>query len=83
MAEEEEKNVDDMEFEEAIDELEGIVKSLEAGNVSLKDSLRLYERGTLLKRKCDSILENAQLRINQISVAKDGGVIIEKSKLEL
>lgn len=79
----EEKNIDDMEFEEAMEELEKIVKTLEAGNVPLKESLRLYERGTLLKKRCDSILESAQLRINQIVAEKDGSVVIEKSNLEL
>lgn len=79
----EEKNINDMEFEEAMGELERIVKSLEAGNVPLKESLRLYERGTLLKKRCDSILESAQLRINQIASEKDGSVVIEKSNLEL
>lgn len=79
----EEKNIDGMEFEEAMEELEKIVKILEAGNVPLKESLRLYERGTLLKKRCDSILESAQLRINQIAAEKDGGVVIEKSNLEL
>lgn len=79
----EEKNINDMEFEEAMGELDRIVKNLEAGNVPLKESLRLYERGTLLKRHCDSILESAQLRINQIAAEKDGNAVIEKSNLEL
>lgn len=79
----EEKNINDMEFEEAMGELERIVKALEVGNVPLKESLRLYERGTLLKKRCDSILESAQLRINQIASEKDGTVVIEKSSLEL
>jgi len=79
----EEKNINEMEFEEAMSELESIVTKLEAGNVSLKDSLKLYERGTLLKKRCDSILESAQLRINQIASEKDGNVVIEKSNLEL
>lgn len=79
----EEKNISDMEFEEAMGELDHIVKNLEVGNVPLKESLRLYERGTLLKKHCDAILESAQLRINQIAAEKDGNVVIEKSNLEL
>lgn len=79
----EKKNIGDMEFEEAVAELESIVKTLETGNVPLDDSVKLYERGTLLKKHCDSILENAQMRINQISASKEGNVSIEKSNLEL
>ena len=72
------KNVSEMEFEEALKELEGIVKILEEGKISLKNSVDLYERGTLLKKHCDSILESTQLRIDQISSDKDGTPKIEK-----
>jgi exodeoxyribonuclease VII small subunit len=66
-----------MEFEEALKELEQIVKTLEDGKSSLKASVALYERGALLKKHCDGILESLQLRINQISTDKDGTVKIE------
>lgn len=72
------KNIDEMEFEEAFSELESIVKVLEEGKSSLKKSVDLYERGVLLKKHCDKILESAQLRINQISLSKDGEPIIEE-----
>lgn len=72
------KNIDEMEFEEAFSELESIVKALEEGKSSLKKSVDLYERGVLLKKHCDKILESAQLRINQISLSKDGEPIIEE-----
>jgi exodeoxyribonuclease VII small subunit len=61
-----------MEFEQALKELEEIVKTLEEGKSSLNDSISLYERGSLLKKRCDEILESAQLRISQISCDKDG-----------
>lgn len=72
------KNIDEMEFEEAFSELESIVKVLEEGKSSLKKSVDLYERGVLLKKHCDKILESAQLRINQISLSKDGEPTIEE-----
>ena len=72
------KNIDNMEFEEALKELEDISKILEEGKSSLKESVALYERGTLLKKHCDSILESTQLRINQISSDKDGNISIKE-----
>lgn len=56
-----------MEFEQAIAELEKIVASLENGTVSLKDSVNMYERGVLLKKHCESILDSARMVIQQIS----------------
>jgi exodeoxyribonuclease VII small subunit len=61
-----------MEFEQALRELEDIVKVLEDGRSSLKESVDLYERGTLLKKHCDGILESVQLRINRIFCDRDG-----------
>ncbi|MDR0677160.1 MAG: exodeoxyribonuclease VII small subunit [Holosporaceae bacterium] len=77
------KEINKMEFEEALGELETIVKTLEEGKSSLKDSVNLYERGTMLKKHCDEILESVQLRINQISSDKDGNLKIEPSEMEL
>ncbi len=72
------KNINNMEFEEALKELEDISKILEEGKSSLKESVALYERGTLLKKHCDGILESTQLRINQISSDKDGNIGIKE-----
>lgn len=71
----ERKNVNQMEFEEALGELEEIVKVLEDGKSNLKDSVELYERGVVLKKRCDQILEATQLKINRIDVNKDTGEI--------
>jgi exodeoxyribonuclease VII small subunit len=70
-----------MEFEQALKELEAIVKILEEGKSSLNEAVNLYERGVLLKKRCDDILESVQLRINQISSSKDG--TIKQSEVEL
>lgn len=50
-------------FEAAIAELDGIVKKLEEGDLSLEQSLALYERGVQLSRFCHAKLEDAERRI--------------------
>ncbi|MBL8686062.1 MAG: exodeoxyribonuclease VII small subunit [Alphaproteobacteria bacterium] len=61
-----------MEFEQALTELQTIVKSLERGDVKLEEAIRLYERGVLLKKHCESKLRQAQLKIEQIMVDDQG-----------
>ncbi|MDR2781774.1 MAG: exodeoxyribonuclease VII small subunit [Holosporaceae bacterium] len=75
------EDIGQMEFEQALKELENIVKTLEEGKASLNESVRLYERGVTLKKHCDNILESVQLRINQISSDKDGEV--RQSEMEM
>jgi exodeoxyribonuclease VII small subunit len=50
-------------FEGALGELEGIVKKLEDGDLTLESSLALYERGVELSRYCHARLEEAERRI--------------------
>jgi exodeoxyribonuclease VII small subunit len=50
-------------FESAIAELEGIVKTLEEGDLALEKSLQLFERGVQLSRFCHARLEEAERRI--------------------
>lgn len=71
----ERKDVNKMEFEEALKELEEIVRVLEDGKSTLKESVELYERGVVLKKHCDKILDATQLKINQIEVNKDTGEV--------
>ena len=61
-----------MSFEAALAELEGIVSSLEKGQVALEESIRLYERGELLKTHCEAQLKSAEARIEKITVGADG-----------
>jgi len=60
------KAVDKMSFEEALAELEGIVKKLEAGEVELEESIAIYERGAALKAHCETRLKSAELKVEQI-----------------
>jgi exodeoxyribonuclease VII small subunit len=55
-------------FEAAIAELESIVKKLEeGGDLSLEDSLKLYERGVTLSKFCHARLEDAERRIELLN----------------
>jgi exodeoxyribonuclease VII small subunit len=63
-----------MPFEAALAELEAIVDQLEKGAVALDDSIRLYERGEALKRRCDELLKNAEMRIEKIALSADGAI---------
>ena len=61
-------------FEEALGELEKLVRQLEEGKAKLDDAIGAYERGSFLKRHCESKLREAQSRIEQIGVGSDGQV---------
>jgi exodeoxyribonuclease VII small subunit len=65
--------ISEMPFEAALAELEQIVDQLEKGAVALDESIRLYERGEALKKRCDELLKNAEMRIEKITLAADGG----------
>jgi exodeoxyribonuclease VII small subunit len=59
-------------FEAAMRELEEIVTALEKGNVDLEKSIELYARGEFLKKHCESLLKNAEARIEKIVQGADG-----------
>jgi len=67
-------------FEQAIDQLNGIVSRIEQGQVPLQESLEQYEKGMKLIGYCRNILQDAEKRIEQISVQKEsaGGKQSEK-----
>lgn len=65
-------NIKDMSFEDALGELETIVRNLETGNTKLDESIAAYERGVALKKHCESRLENARLKIEKISLDENG-----------
>jgi exodeoxyribonuclease VII small subunit len=66
------KPVDKMTFEEALAELDGIVRQLEAGDVELEKSIAIYERGAALKAHCESRLKSAELKVEQIVQGTNG-----------
>lgn len=68
-------------FEEALTELEKIVRQLESGGADLKTSIESYERGMALKSFCESRLKEAQGRIEKITAVTDGQVATEPFRL--
>ena len=54
-------------FEKALAELESIVGRLEAGDVALEESIRIYERGEALKRRRETLLREAEARVEKIT----------------
>jgi len=71
-----------MSFEDALAELEQIVRRLEAGQVKLDEAILCYERGAQLKRHCEQKLSEAQQRVDRIVIGPDGTVGAEPAKLE-
>lgn len=69
------QNIGAMPFEQALAELEKIVSDLERGNVALDQSIVLYERGEALKRQCETLLKNAEARVEKITQGPDGAAI--------
>jgi exodeoxyribonuclease VII small subunit len=56
-----------MGFEDAMKELEKIVKDLESGQVKLDDAVKAYERGTALKSHCEGKLAEARTKVEKIT----------------
>lgn len=59
-------------FEKAMAELEAIVSELERGEVTLEKSIEKYERGEHLKKRCEALLAEAEMRISKITLGTDG-----------
>ena len=58
-------------FENALEELEELVSSMEDGELSLEDSLKAFEKGIKLTRECQSALKNAEQKV-QVLLNEDG-----------
>jgi exodeoxyribonuclease VII small subunit len=71
-----------MSFEDALAELEQIVRRLEGGQVKLDEAILSYERGAQLKRHCESKLNEAQQRVERIVIGPNGAVTAEPVKLD-
>ncbi len=69
-------------FEDALAELEQIMRRLEAGSGKLDEAIQSYERGALLKRHCEAKLREAQARVDKIVIAADGGAKTEPADLD-
>jgi len=67
-------------FEDALAELERIVRGLEGGQQKLEDAIGAYERGALLRRHCEAKLAEAEARVQAIVVAADGSLSLGKAE---
>ncbi|MDT7883980.1 MAG: exodeoxyribonuclease VII small subunit [Thermoflexus sp.] len=68
------KPVHEMTFEEALAELERIVRALEGGGLPLEEALALYERGQALAERCQRLLQEAQLRVRILERDESGAL---------
>jgi len=61
------KPIEELAYEEAYSELEGIVTALEAGDQVLDEALALFERSQLLSKHCAALLARAELKVQELS----------------
>lgn len=64
-------------FETSLNELEKIVRGLEEGDLSLEDSLKLFENGVKLSRECQERLNQAERRIEVLLKDEDGNPALQ------
>ena len=73
-----ENNINNLSFEEALEELESITESFEDGNSSLENAVNLYNRGVLLKKHCEKKLKEAKKKIHEVRVNNIDSTIEKK-----
>jgi exodeoxyribonuclease VII small subunit len=71
-----------MSFEDALAELDRIVRQLEDGRGKLDDAIQSYERGAQLKRHCEAKLKEAQAKVERIVLGPNGPVAVEPADIE-
>ena len=64
-------------FEQNMERLEQIVRSMERGDVPLEESLKLFQEGTALVQSCGKILDEAQMQVKQIGIDQNGAPVEE------
>lgn len=65
-------NIKLLSFEDALSELEKIVRGLEGGQLKLEDAITAYERGAALRQHCEAKLSEAEARVQAIVQRSDG-----------
>lgn len=66
--------IETLSFEQALQELETIIRTLEGGGQSLEQSIELYTRGNQLRAHCDKKLQEAKLKIEKLIIDENGAV---------
>lgn len=64
-------------FEENMTRLEQIVRTMERGEAPLEESLKLFQEGTELVKRCGKLLDEAEMQIKIITVGEDGAPVEE------
>lgn len=64
-------------FEQSLERLESIVDKLEAGELSLEESLKIFEEGVSLTRSCQQALSEAEQRVKQLTINDDNVELVE------
>jgi exodeoxyribonuclease VII small subunit len=59
--------IKELTYEQALNELEGIIQDLESDEHSLEQTLAMYERGQALAQHCAQLLEDAELKVQELS----------------
>ena len=71
-----------MSFEDALAELEDIVRTLEGGKGKLEETITAYERGAQLKAHCEKKLKEAQAKVEKISLGAEGEAVTEPANID-
>lgn len=69
--------VDELTFEQALEQLETIIERVEAGELGLEQSLSQYEHGSKLIKHCRSVLDRVEKRIGEVTGSADAGLMID------
>lgn len=75
------RDIATMSFEEALDELQSLVRKLEKGESKLDEAIQQYERGAALKQHCEAKLREAQAKIEKIVMTPAGEIASEPADL--
>ncbi len=70
-------NKENKTFEENLQRLEQIVRTMERGEAPLEESLKLFQEGTELVRSCGKLLDEAELQVKKVMTAADGSPVLE------
>jgi len=75
------KKPEEFTFEEALSELEKVVRALESGESDLQSSIDNYEYGMKLKKICEDKLKDAQTKIEKITISSNGEASTENFEI--
>lgn len=69
-------NLEKLSFEEALQQLETLVRDLESGRIKLEEAVETYEKAVALKKFCECKLKEAQLKIEKIETSPSGELML-------